>query len=295
MNKPLKRLLPLLVLSLCCACARADVPKPLLWKVSDADNSVYLLGSFHLLKPTDYPLAASTDAAFADAKTVVFEVPPAELDDPALPVRFLKAGLRGDGTTLQSALPRATWKKLEAYGPANGLSVERLQTFEPWLVSLFISSIEMSKQGLDKDLGLDKHFSKLAAANGKRTEGLESSDDQIALFDGMTQSEQLALLQDTLDELDDSAAHIDALHALWRAGDSGKLFEETGAGMKKKYPSLYARINTDRNRAWLPQVQKLLDDSRSDDALVVVGSIHLLDSDGLVAMLKAKGYRVERL
>ena len=91
MSKPLKRLLPLLILSLCCACARADTPKPLLWKVSDADNSVYLLGSFHLLKPTDYPLAASTDAAFAAAKLVVFEVPPAELDDPTLPVRFLKA------------------------------------------------------------------------------------------------------------------------------------------------------------------------------------------------------------
>lgn len=291
----MKQLLPLLILSLCCACARADAPKPLLWKVSDADNSVYLLGSFHLLKGSDYPLAASTDAAFADAEKLVFEVPPAELEDPTLPTRFFKAGLRGDGVTLQASLPPKTWRKLEAYGPANGLPVASLQTLEPWLVSLLVSSIEMKKQGLDKDLGLDKHFSAMAIKSGKPTQGLETSDEQIALFDGMSPAEQLALLQDTLDELDNSAKRIEELHALWRAGDSQKLFDKTGSEMKTKYPSLYARVNTDRNRAWLPQVQKLLDAHKSDDILIVVGSLHLLGSDGLVAMLKAKGYTVERL
>lgn len=48
-------------------------PVPLLWKVSDADNSLYLLGSFHLLKPEDYPLSAEVDAAFADAEALLFE------------------------------------------------------------------------------------------------------------------------------------------------------------------------------------------------------------------------------
>ena len=60
-------------------CAQAEPPRPLLWKVSDADNSLYLLGSFHLLREGDYPLAASTDAAFEDAEKLVFELTPAEM------------------------------------------------------------------------------------------------------------------------------------------------------------------------------------------------------------------------
>src|SRR5690242_1520839 len=58
-------------------------PVPLLWKVSDRDNAVYLLGSFHLLKADDYPLSSDIDQAFAKADKVVFEVPPEQMQDPA--------------------------------------------------------------------------------------------------------------------------------------------------------------------------------------------------------------------
>lgn len=291
----MKRLLPLLLLTLASACAHADAPKPLLWKVSDADNSVYLLGSFHLLKPADYPLAASTDAAFADAEKLVFEVPPAELADPALGQKMLKAGTRTDGKTLEQSLPPAAFKKLEAFSASSGMPMAALQTYEPWFVSLLVSIVEMKKMGLDPELGLDKHFAALAAKSGKPTQGLETGDMQIALFDGMTEAEQAQLVLDTLDELGDSGKRIDEMHAMWRNGEGDKLFAQTGGEMKAKYPSLYARMNTDRNRAWLPQVARLLDDSKRDDTLIVVGSMHLLGSDGLVAMLKAKGYKVERL
>jgi uncharacterized protein len=291
----MKRILPLLLLSLCCSCARAESPKPLLWKVSDQDNSVYLLGSFHLLKPDDYPLAASTDAAFADAEKLVFEVPPAELSDPALGQKMAKAAMRADGRTLQASLPPDTWAKLDAYAKSHNVPLANLQSFEPWFVSLMISIMEMQRLGLDAELGLDKHFAAMAAKAGKPTAGLETGDMQIALFDGMTDAEQTQLILDTLDELDGSGKRIDEMHAMWRRGEGDRLFAETGAEMKAKYPSLYARMNSDRNRAWLPQVQKMLDDGNSDDTLVVVGSMHLLGSDGLVALLKAKGYTVEKL
>jgi uncharacterized protein YbaP (TraB family) len=65
--------------------------------------------------------------------------------------------------------------------------------------------------------------------------------------------------------------------------------------MKAEYPDLYQRINVDRNRAWLPKLQALLDDSEGDNALVVVGALHLLEQDGVVELLRAKGYTVERL
>lgn len=288
-------LLPVLFLSLCAACARAEPPRPLLWKVSDADNSLYLLGSFHLLKPGDYPLAASTDAAFADAEKLVFELPPAELNSPELGANMVKAATRADGRTLQQSLPPETWRKLEDYCKARGLPIQSFQGYEAWFVTLMVSMVEMQRLGLDPELGLDRHFSALATKAGKPTSGLESGDQQIALFDGMTPAQQLQLVQDTLDELDDSQGHIDEMHVLWRNGDGDTLFAKTGGEMKAKYPQLFARLASDRNRAWLPELRKLLDGGSKDDVMVVVGAMHLLGDDGLVALLKAKGYTVERL
>lgn len=293
--RPFRRFLPLALLSLCAACAQAEPPRPLLWKVSDANNSLYLLGSFHLLKEEDYPLAASTGAAFADAEALVFELPPSELNAPALAEKMQKAALRVDGTTLQQSLPPETWRKLEDFGKSRGMAITGLQGYESWFVTLVVSMVEMQRLGLKPELGLDRHFSTLAVNAGKPTAGLETGEQQIALFDGMSATQQLQLVQDTLEDMDKSEDRINALHALWRAGDAEALFAQTGGEMKAKYPQLYARLNSDRNRAWIPELRKRLDGASQDDTLVVVGAMHLLGEDGLVAALKAKGYTVERL
>ncbi|MBW8369119.1 MAG: TraB/GumN family protein [Arenimonas sp.] len=278
------------------ACAvHAEPPTPLLWKVSDADNSIYLLGSFHLLKDSDYPLADSTYDALADAEHVVFELSPAEMNDPALGQKMGVAAMRTDGKTLQQSLPEETWEQLSAYTAKRNIPVANFQPYEAWFISLMVSITEMQLVGLDPEKGLDKHFAERAIKAGKPVSGLETGDQQIALFDGMDEKEQLQALQDTLAEVANIESEIDKMHALWRAGDGEGLFAATAADMKREYPALYQRVNVERNQAWLPRLAAMLDDSSSDDTLVVVGAMHLLGDDGVVAMLKAKGYRVERL
>jgi uncharacterized protein YbaP (TraB family) len=290
-----KTLFAALLLSLAAGVAHAEPPKPLLWKVSDADNSIYLLGSFHLLKDSDYPLADSTYAALEDAERVVFELAPAEMNDPALGQKMGAAAMRTDGTTLQQSVPEETWNQLLAFTVKRGMPIANLQRFEAWFVGLIVSLTEMQALGLDPEKGLDKHFAQRAAEAGKPVSGLETGDQQIALFDGMDATQQLQYLQDTLSELANVEAEIDRMHGLWRSGDGQALYAATGAEMKAEYPALYQRINVDRNRAWLPRLAGMLDDSDSDDTLVVVGALHLLGDDGVLAMLKAKGYQVERL
>jgi uncharacterized protein YbaP (TraB family) len=290
-----KTLFAALLLSLAAGVAHAEPPKPLLWKVSDADNSIYLLGSFHLLKDSDYPLADSTYAALEDAERVVFELAPAEMNDPALGQKMGAAAMRTDGTTLQQSVPEETWNQLLAFTVKRGMPIANLQRFEAWFVGLIVSLTEMQALGLDPEKGLDKHFAERAAEAGKPVSGLETGDQQIALFDGMDATQQLQYLQDTLSELSNVEAEIDRMHGLWRSGDGQALYAATGAEMKAEYPALYQRINVDRNRAWLPRLAGMLDDSDSDDTLVVVGALHLLGDDGVLAMLKAKGYQVERL
>ncbi len=312
-----------IALSMCCAVVfaglplagkatqAADVPRspaagtppvPLLWKVSDSDNSVYLLGSFHLLRPGDYPLSRDVDAAFEDAESLLFEMPPEQMESPSLAMDMMKAALRTDGTTLDSELAPDTVDKLNAWFDANvtpgqgaAMTPRMLQAFEPWFVALTISITDMTKAGLDPSLGLDRHFADAAKASGKPTDGFETSAQQIAFLDGMGQQEQLQFLRETLDESGQGGKEIEKLHALWRSGDAEGLWRGLAADMRRDYPQLYQHINVERNDAWLPKIQQRLDAAGSDDTLVVVGSLHLLGSDGIVEKLRAKGYQVERI
>ncbi|MGX5731784.1 TraB/GumN family protein [Pseudoxanthomonas beigongshangi] len=274
--------------------SQGDAPVPLLWKVSDDDNAVYLLGSFHMLKPADYPLARDVDGAFADAESLMFELSPDEMG-PALSTQMMQAALRSDGKSLRDDLDAATWTMLEAYAGKNGMPIANLAAFEPWFVGLTISVTEMMRQGLDPKIGLDAHFMEQAKAAGKPTSGLEQAMDQITLLDGMDAVEQRQFLKEVLEQAEKGPGQTEKLHAAWRRGDAAMLWEEMAAEMKREYPRLYQRINVDRNDNWVPKIEKRLTESSSDDTLVIVGALHLLGSDGVVEKLRKRGYRVERI
>jgi hypothetical protein len=158
-----------------------------------------------------------------------------------------------------------------------------------------ISLGEMGRLGYDPAQGLDQQLMARAAREGKRTSGLETAASQIEVLDGMSAAEQRQQLSESLDDADKFEQRIGELHDLWRSGDDSALEKMLAVEFKQKYAQLYRRINVDRNRAWVPQLRRLLDESKTDDALVVVGTLHLLGADGVVSQLKAQGYRVQRL
>lgn len=269
-------------------------PVPLLWKVSDADNAVYLLGSFHLLTPDDYPLAPEVDAAFDDAESLLFELAPQEVESPALQAGMLQRAMRTGGTLAEELGPD-TWRRLQDYATRRGVPLEGLTPYKPWFVALHVSVAEMTRQGLDPQLGLDRHFMVAAAVAGKPAAGLERASQQIAMLDGMDRAEQLQLLRESLDQAEEGAEQTARLHAAWRAGRAEELWSEMALDMRRNYPRLYRRINVERNDAWVPQIERRLRQPGTDDTLVIVGALHLLGADGVVEKLRAKGYRVERI
>jgi uncharacterized protein YbaP (TraB family) len=308
---PLRRSLKVLVVTALLGSASvlaADVPKattapvPLLWKVSDKDNSVYLLGSFHLLRPSDYPLSEDVEAAFEDAEEVVFELSPKELGSPELAVAMMAAALRQDGRTLQSTLPPDIARQLDSWAQANqsalprfGMSPRTLSMLEPWFAALMVTMVEMGKQGLDPDLGLDNHFVKKSEAAGKPSGGLETGQEQIDVLDGSSEKEQVEMLAEALEQAGKGSVETMRLHDAWRRGDADLLWTGMAADMKRDYPELYRRINVARNDAWVPKIRQRLAAPGSDDTLIVVGALHLLGEDGVVEKLRAHGYSVERI
>lgn len=277
-------------------CADSKPSAPAIWKVSDADNSLYLLGSFHALRSDDYPLSQAVDSAYADAEKLVFELPPQQMQSPDLALKMQKAGALPAGVTLQSLLPKELADKLDLWLKANpSVPATLFVNAEPWFAALLISQVEMDRHGFNPKFGLDNHFMSLADNSGKPVAGLEQPSEQIDLFDSMEMSVQLQLLRESLQSPESADSELRQLHQAWKVGDVGKLEELTTKDFQSRYPELYQRINTDRNQAWLPKLKAMLDSGSSDDVLVVVGALHLLGPDGVVKGLQNEGYKVERI
>ena len=275
--------------------AAKGTERPLLWKVSDADNDVYLLGSFHLLKPDDYPMPADIDRAFDDAESLLFEVDPREMTAPETVAMMQKYMAYDNGQSLSKVLPKVTLDRLATLVSASGSSVQALEQSEPWAVSLGLVIGVSQAMGFKPDLGLDRHLMDRAAKAGKPAGGLETVDDQMKAMDAVPYAEQAQGLDEFLQDPKKAMQDLQDMHAWWRAGDVARLDKDMRAEMAAKTPQSYKLLDVDRNNAWLPQVEKRLTGSKSDDTLVVVGALHLLGADGLVEKLKAKGYKVERV
>ncbi len=291
-----KHFATLACMSLLAACAAAKPSTPAIWRVSDADNSVYLLGSFHALKQSDYPLSAAINNAYADAELLVFEMAPEQLQSPDLPTKIAQMATLPAGQRLQALLPEKTWQALKAWSERNPEShLLALQRFEPWYVAVIVINAQAKSQGFEAEHGLDQHLMNQAKGSNKPSIGLESAEQQIALFDAMPMPAQIQLLKESLFDTKKSKKELDNLHALWKAGETKRFEQQTVTKMQREYPDLYQSINVARNNAWLPKLQRLLDAEHEKDVLVVVGALHLLGPDGLVQKLKALGYKVEPL
>jgi len=160
------------------------------------------------------------------------------------------------------------------------------------MLALTLVEFEWQKAGFDQMYGLDRHFHDRAKVEGKMVQGLETVDYQLSLFDGMTMAEQDHLLAETLKEIDTEQANMAKLMEAWKAGDAPTV-ERIVLSALRQEPQLYQRLLVDRNKAWVPKLEALF--ARTGHTFVVVGAAHLVGPDGLISLLRAKGYTVEQM
>ena len=285
----------LLLSALClglCAAAQAEPPKPMLWKAQGEAGTVYMLGSFHLLTADDYPLAASVDAAYADAEALLFEVDPSAMTSPKTAETMQTMARFSDGRTLRAVISDDTEAKLEKFLGSEA-AVAASDPFEPWYLGMNLAVMAMVNAGLDPSKGIDQHFMQRAAKDEKPATGLETIEEQLGALDGAPLAEQEVMLNDALVPLEELRSDIMEMHAIWRAGDAEGIERISDEKMAQRTPRMFELLNRDRNQRWLPKVEALL--ASQDDHLVIVGAMHLVGEDGLVAQLGKRGIEVERI
>ena len=270
----------------------AGAPRNFLWKATGQTGVVYLVGSVHMLTQSYYPLDPVIQQAFQESDLLVQEVDLGEMLAPPVQLSILMRSRLPDGQTLDEVLAPATMALLNKFTADLGPAADVLKTFKPWMLATVIEGLELQKAGFDPNLGLDKHFYDQALRGGKTIKGLETTEYQISLFDQMTMEQQDRFLAETLRQLATEKANVTRLADAWRFGDADTIEQIVLAEIKSD-AAIYQRLLVDRNRNWLPQIEALF--TRQGRTFVVVGAAHLVGPDGLLQLLKAKGYRVEQM
>jgi uncharacterized protein YbaP (TraB family) len=261
--------------------------KHFLWSVEGDRNTVYFLGSIHILKSDAYPLPGEFESVYRKARILVFEADLEGMNDPGSQDMMIKLGSYPAGQSLSKNISRKTYDLLKIKFNELGLSVARFEQFRPWLVAQQVASIKLIQLGFDPTLGLDAYFYKKAKRDKKELVFLETSEYQINLFAGLNKLRQEEMLRQILSDLevveDNSSRMIDS----WEKGDIDK-FESFIKMSYEEYPDLLNRLLINRNKRWISNIQKLM--KQDDDVLIIVGAGHLVGKDSVIDLLERKGY-----
>jgi len=270
---------------------RAEGPGPALWVIRDADSTIYLFGTVHVLRPTTAWGSDTVDAAFASASQLILEV--SNPDDQAAAMPLVQQYGISPETPLSSLLTEAEMAALDAAARTMGLTGAQLDPMRPWLAALTLSVAPLTKAGYDPQSGVDLLLKARAEAAGMPVDGFETIDEQLRILAGFPEAGQLAFLRSTLEDFEDAAVELDKLVFAWADGDVDTIESVGVAPMRDESELMYQAILVNRNVNWAGQIETLLEGSGT--VFIAVGAAHLVGDDSVQAKLAERGIATERL
>jgi uncharacterized protein YbaP (TraB family) len=277
----------LVVFACTCASAASSV-----WKAEKGNAVIYLGGTCHVLRETDYPLPEEFDTAYKASDTVVFETDIGKLNDPATQQKMLAKAMYADGSTIDQHLSPRVYGELSAYCEASGIPLKALSQFKPSILMVSLTLMEFMKLGVTSQ-GVDTYFYELAKKDKKNVESLETVDEQIDYLVSMADGNEDEFVTYSIKDLKTIKETFEPLVRAWRRGDTGKLDELMITDLKMRQPKLYGKLIVGRNRNWLPKIAA--DTKKPQTRFFLVGVGHLVGPDGIIEALKKKGYAVDKL
>jgi uncharacterized protein YbaP (TraB family) len=280
----------LLGLALSCvtlsASVRADGPLHALWELHGKHNTVYILGSIHVLRPSDYPLAPAVLNAYGNANSILMEVNLAEIDLQRMQTELLASARLPEGKTLPAIMGDARYQRAQVLAREVGIDLGIFDAFAPWFAAEAISQLQLQQLGFQPQSGVEMFFLERARTDGKSVAGLETVHDQITLFNALSMDEQADYLVSSLEEAHDLPKEVGAMVHAWASGDTQWFADELKSEIGRD-PVLYDSVLVARNRKWVPKIEALLNDDKN--YLVIVGTAHLVGQGSVIALLKKDG------
>jgi hypothetical protein len=269
----------------------ADYPVTM-WQTEGQHNQIYILGSIHLLRASDYPIPPAIYSAYDEAETLIMELDMDDMDPLQTAAIVMELGMIKDGETLEDKLGRTDYAKAIKLADELEIPLAMMAGSKPWLAAVTVETMILTRVGFDPSHGIEMHLTTRAAKDNKTVIGLETTRQQIEMLDGLSSSAQREMLMQTLTDGGQVEALLDEIIDAWRNGDIDYM-EETLLSDMEGYRELYKTIVVDRNKNWVRQIDALLDDD--DDYLIVVGTMHLVGEDGVPELLRKRGLKVRQV
>ena len=286
-------------------CSLKDKPRQhFLWKISDQNSSVYILGSIHFADKTFYPLDSVIVNAFDRSDELAVEIDVS--DSSVYQKSVLLSSLLGkldDDKTLDMFLPEEALYSLDSLCLAWSIPVDFFSGYKPWAAAMTLSSIANQRSGLDARLGIDLYFLTMARKMKKKIISLETVELQVKLFTGMDIPDSIGVfaMKNMIKDIALLDSSIAKFKLAWKTGNDSLLAYAANMGADRfnhedslMHEFMYDKILYSRNDRMADSVSKFLDENRN--VFVVVGAAHLTGhKKNVIDILRRKGLSVERL
>jgi uncharacterized protein len=263
-----------------------------LWKASGSENTVYILGSIHLLKRDNATLKPIVQEVFSKSKRLVFEIDLLNEGPAKFQQLLMQKGVNLDGKLLAQQLSPETYALTARRADELSVDIKLLAPLKPWVVALTMVVMQLQKLGYDPSLGIDHQLAQRAKQANKPVAGLETAEFQMDIFNQLTLAQQEMFLRQSLLEMELLPHAVEDMVGAWNSGDVER-GEKLFLASLRTFPELKEQVLDRRNRRWLVQIEQFL--KQGDDILVVVGTAHLLGAHGIIELLKQRGYKLEQM
>ncbi len=278
------------------AVAGGEMPygQGVLWKLERGGVAPsYLFGTIHITDERVLRLPDEVAQAFDGARSATFEV----IMTDELRLRLARAMIAPPDRTLDRVLGPALYRDAIAAGARYGFGAEQLKYFKPWALAMFLSvpQAEFARSAMGA-LPLDQALQDRAQAQGKPVYQLETGTEQIALFNELSEADQLSMLESAIQDNARIEALFEDLTARYLARDVGGIHSEMiqqSKSMDEQLIKMFLlRFNEARNRTMVRRMAAHLGEG---GAFVAIGALHLPGETGLLSLLAAQGYQSSRV
>ena len=265
------------------------------WKISKDNDHIFIGGTVHILPPSELPLPKEFDQAYKQSNSIVLEVKLPDASDTDFQMNMMQKMAYSNGNTINDFLSAKTQQKLSQYVATLGSDLAMFEHFKPGFLVTMLVLLEAKKAQLSGE-GVDSFYSKQASRDNKGIAYLESAEFQMNMVANMGVGNEDSFIKSNLDQMKNfKAIFLDLLKA-WRVGDEQQLNKLTIMPMKDA-PKTFKKLLSDRNQTWISHIDRMFADNgkSTDKEFVLVGVAHLAGDKSVLSLLKAKGYRVEKL
>jgi uncharacterized protein YbaP (TraB family) len=273
------------------AAAPAKAARPAMWKVADADTTLYLFGTIHLLPKGQGWRTPAMDSALAGADELVLEV--ANIDDVMASAQAMaKLGMSPGLPPIAERVPEGKRAALKAMIAESGYPEAVYDRLETWAAALPLLGVTFKRLGLDPSLGVESQIGAPFKASGRTVTGLETIEQQLGYLDTLSEPAQRAFLLSVVEDSSATRKQFRQMLDAWASGDL-KGIARTFDDETQMSPELKAALMSRRNAAWAGWLERRM--AKPGTAFVAVGAGHLVGEDSVQSMLRKKGIKAKRV